>query len=326
MANPDLMSFGPLPSRAEAALSEHFSVHKAYPPDDPDGVIARIGPTCRFAVAAGSAGPLTDARLARLPSLQIVANFGVGCDSIDVVACTRRGIIVTNTPGVLDDEVADTTIGLLLSTIRRLPMLDGFVRSGGWATAKAPWTATLVGKRVGIVGMGRIGQAIARRLSGFALADIAYHTRRPVQGLGLRHQPDLVLLAHEVDVLIVIVPGGTTTNGLITREVLEALGPSGCFINVARGSVVDELALLDLLQTGQLGMAGLDVFINEPNPDPRFFELDNVVLLPHVGSATHETRERMGALVVDNLIAWKDGRSLLTPLLETLVSKPRLER
>ena len=317
MANPDLLSFGPLPSRAESALSEHFTVHKAYPPDDPDGVIARIGPTCRFAVAAGSAGPLTDARLARLPSLQIVANFGVGCDSIDVAACARRGIIVTNTPGVLDDEVADTTIGLLLSTIRRLPMLDGFVRSGGWASAKAPWTATLVGKRVGIVGMGRIGQAVARRLSGFALAEVAYHTRRPVQGLGLRHQPDLVSLAREVDALIVIVPGGTATNGLVTREVLEALGPTGCFINVARGSVVDELALLELLQTGQLGMAGLDVFINEPNPDPRFFELDNVVLLPHVGSATHETRERMGALVVDNLLAWKDGRSLLTPLLET---------
>jgi lactate dehydrogenase-like 2-hydroxyacid dehydrogenase len=246
-----------------------------------------------------------------------VANFGVGCDAIDVAACVRRGIIITNTPGVLDDEVADTTIGLLLSTIRRLPMLDGFVRSGGWASAKAPWTATLVGKRVGIVGMGRIGQAVARRLSGFALAEVAYHTRRPVQGLGLRHQPDLVSLAREVDALIVIVPGGTATNGLVTREVLEALGPTGCFINVARGSVVDELALLELLQTGQLGMAGLDVFINEPNPDPRFFELDNVVLLPHVGSATHETRERMGALVVDNLLAWKDGRSLLTPLLET---------
>lgn len=317
MAIPDLISFGPLPPRAEAALSNHFSVHKSYPPNDPDGVIARIGPTCRFAVAAGSAGPLTDARLSRLPSLQIVANFGVGCDSIDVAACARRGIIVTNTPGVLDDEVADTTIGLLLSTIRRLPMLDRFMRSGSWAKTKAPWTATLVGKRVGLVGMGRIGQAIARRLSGFALAEIAYHTRRPVQGLGLRHQPDLVLLAREVDALIVIVPGGTETNGLVTREVLEALGPTGCFINVARGSVVDELALLDLLQTGQLGMAGLDVVMNEPNPDPRFFELDNVVLLPHVGSATHETRERMGALVIDNLVAWKDGRPLLTPLPDT---------
>lgn len=317
MATPDLISFGPLPSCAEAALSEHFRVHKAYPPDDPDGVIARIGPTCRFAVAAGSAGPLTDARLAQLPSLQIVANFGVGCDSIDVAACARRGIIVTNTPGVLDDEVADTTIGLLLSTIRRLPMLDAFVRSGGWASAKAPWTATLVGKRVGIVGMGRIGQTVARRLSGFALAEVAYHTRRPVQGLRLRHQPNLVSLAREVDALIVIVPGGAATNGLVTREVLEALGPTGCFINVARGSVVDELALIDLLQTGQLGMAGLDVFMKEPNPDPRFFELDNVVLLPHVGSATHETRERMGALVVDNLLAWKDNRPLLTPLLET---------
>jgi lactate dehydrogenase-like 2-hydroxyacid dehydrogenase len=324
MAKPALISFGSLPPCAEAALSEHFRVHKAYPPDDPEGVIARIGPTCRFAVAAGSAGPLTDARLAQLPSLQIVANFGVGCDSIDVAACARRGIIVTNTPGVLDDEVADTTIGLLLSTIRRLPMLDRFMRSGSWASAKAPWTATLVGKRVGLVGMGRIGQAVARRLSGFALAEVAYHTRRPVQGLELRHEPNLVSLAREVDALIVIVPGGTATNGLVTREVLEALGPTGCFINVARGSVVDELALLDLLQTGQLGMAGLDVFMKEPNPDPRFFELDNVVLLPHVGSATHETRERMGALVIDNLVAWKDGRPLLTPLPETPQREPRL--
>lgn len=317
MANPDLISFGPLPHHAEIALSKHFSVHKAYPPDDPDRVIARIGPACRFAVAAGAAGPLTDARFARLPSLEIVANFGVGCDAIDVAACVRRGIIITNTPGVLNDEVADTTIGLLLSTIRRLPMLDRFMRSGSWARTKAPWTGTLVGKRVGLVGMGRIGQAVARRLSGFALAEIAYHTRHPVQGLGFRYQPDLVALAREVDVLIVIVPGGAATNGLVTREALEALGPTGCFINVARGSVVDELALLDLLQTGQLGMAGLDVFLNEPNPDPRFFELDNVILLPHVGSATHETRERMGALVVDNLVAWKDGRPLLTPLPET---------
>lgn len=317
MANPDLISFGPLPHHAEIALSDHFNVHKAYPPNDFDEIIARIGPACRFAVAAGAAGPLTDARFAKLPSLEIIGNFGVGCDAIDIAACVRRGIIITNTPGVLDDEVADTTIGLLLSTIRRLPMLDRFIRSGGWASTKAPWTATLVGKRVGIVGMGRIGQAIAHRLSGFTLAEIAYHTRRPVQGLRLRYQPDLLSLAREVDVLIVIVPGGAATNGLITREVLEALGPTGCFINVARGSVVDELALLDLLHTRQLGMAGLDVFMNEPNLDPRFFDLDNVILLPHVGSATHETRERMGALVVENLVAWKEGKPLLTPLPET---------
>jgi lactate dehydrogenase-like 2-hydroxyacid dehydrogenase len=322
MSNPDLISFGLLPPQAETALQAHFTVHKAYAPDNPDEVIARIGGSCRFAMAGGAAGPLTAARLALLPALEIVANFGVGYDAIDVETCVRRGIMITNTPGVLDDEVADTTIGLLLATIRRFPMLDRFIRSGAWANAKAPWTATLVGKRVGIVGMGRIGQTIARRLSGFALAEIAYHARRPVAGLGIRHQPDLVSLAREVDALIVIVPGGPETNGLITREVLEALGPAGCFINVARGSVVDEPALLDLLQIGKLGMAGLDVFLNEPRPDPRFFELENAVLLPHVGSATHETRERMGALVVDNLVAWKEDRPVLTPVPETPQSGP----
>ena len=199
MTDPDLISFGPLPHHAEITLSQHFNVHKAYPPNDFNEVIARIGPACRFAVAAGAAGLLTDACFAQLPSLEIVGNFGVGCDGIDIASCVRRGIIITNTPGVLDDEVADTTIGLLLSTIRRLPMLDRFIRSGGWASTKAPWTDTLVGKRVGIVGMGRIGQAIARRLSGFALSEIAYHTRRPVQGLALRYQPNLVSLASEVD-------------------------------------------------------------------------------------------------------------------------------
>jgi lactate dehydrogenase-like 2-hydroxyacid dehydrogenase len=317
MTLPDLISFGPLPPRAEAALAAAFTVHKAYSPADPGTVIDLVGARCRFAMAGGAAGPLDAARFAKLPKLEIVANYGVGYDAVDVATCAARGIMVTNTPGVLDDEVADTTIALLLATIRRVPQLDRFLRSGAWAKTRAPWTATLVGKRVGIVGMGRIGQAIGRRLAGFALGEIAYHTRNPVAGVPWRHEPDLVALAAHVDALIVIVPGGAGTMGLITREVLEALGPTGCFVNVARGSVVDEAALYDCLSTGKLGMAGLDVFWNEPDIDKRFFALENTVLLPHVGSATHETRERMGALVVDNLVAWKEGRPVLTPVPET---------
>ncbi len=317
MSRPDLISFGPLPPAAEEALAQAFTVHRAYAPADPDRVIAEVGARCRFAMAGGAAGPLDRARLSGLPALEIVANYGVGYDAIDTSACAERGIVVTNTPGVLDDEVADTTIGLLLATIRRIPQLDRFLRSGAWARQRAGWTATLVGKRVGLVGMGRIGRAIARRLEGFALAEIAYHARSPAPGVPYRHQPDLLALAGEVDVLIVIVPGGAGTNGLITREVLHALGSEGCFVNVARGSVVDEPALLEALTTGKLGMAGLDVFWNEPEPNPAFFALDNVVVLPHVGSATHETRKRMGLLVVDNLIAWKDGDPPPTPVPET---------
>lgn len=252
----------------------------------------------------------------RLPALEIIANFGVGYDTVDAQAAAERGIIVTHTPDVLDEEVADLTLGLLLATVRRLPQADRFVRAGGWLKGAFPLTATLRGRTVGILGMGRIGRAIAHRLEAFGVS-VVYHSRRPVPDLAYVHFPDLKAMAAAVDTLVVIVPGGPTTRHMVNEEVLAALGPEGVLVNVARGSVVDEEALLRALQAGTILAAGLDVFADEPRVPPAFFDLDNVVLLPHVGSATVHTRTAMGQLVVDNLFSWFQGKGPLTPVPET---------
>jgi lactate dehydrogenase-like 2-hydroxyacid dehydrogenase len=261
---------------------------------------------------------VTEALMARLPALEIVANFGVGYDSVDAEAAGRRGVVVTNTPGVLDDEVADLTVGLLLATIRQIPQAERHLREGKWPAGGFPLTATLRDRTLGIVGMGRIGRAIARRLEGFG-RPIAYHSRRPVADVPYTHYPELVALARDVDALIVIVPGGLETDRMINAEVLAALGPKGVLINVARGSVVDEPALVKALEDGTIAAAGLDVFANEPHVPEALIGMDNVVLLPHVASATHVTRNAMGQLVVDNLLAWAAGKPVLTPVPETPV-------
>lgn len=324
-ARPDLLQTGPMMAMIEAQLNEHFTVRRLDAPDA-EAVLAEIGPHIRAAATGvgstgGGARRVTDALMARLPALEIVANFGVGYDSVDAEAAGRRGIVVTNTPGVLDDEVADLTVGLVLSTIRQLPQAERYLRAGKWPSGAFPLTATLRDRTIGIVGMGRIGKAIAQRLEGFG-RPIAYHSRRPVEGVPYRHYPDLLGLARDVDVLIVIVPGGPETNHMINAEVLAALGPTGSLINVARGSVVDEEALIKALQQGTIASAGLDVFANEPHVPEALIALDNVVLLPHVASATHLTRNAMGQLVVDNLTAWFSGRPPLTPVPETPVKTP----
>lgn len=313
---PDALQPKPLPEGAQRLLEQHFTVHKLWTAADPDTMLADLAPRCAYAVCTGHY-PFDAGFFQRFPHLEIVSNYGVGYDTIDTAAAAQRGIVVTNTPGVLDDEVADTTIALILSTIRRIPQADAYVRAGRWLEKPFPLTATLVGRSIGLVGMGRIGQAIAKRLSAFAVKDIAYHTRRPQPDLPYRYAPKLLDMARDVDVLVVIVPGGVDTRHLVDRAVMEALGPGGCLINVARGSVVDETALIDCLTTGKLGMAGLDVFEDEPRVPPALFTLENVVLTPHVGSATAQTRNAMGLLVVENLIAWKDGRAPITPVPET---------
>jgi lactate dehydrogenase-like 2-hydroxyacid dehydrogenase len=204
-----------------------------------------------------------------------------------------------------------------LAAIRRIPQADRFVREGRWTSEAFPLSPTLIGRMVGVVGFGRIGQTIAKRLSSFAVRGVCYHARRPREGSPLPYYADLVAMARDCDVLIVITPGGPETRHLVSREVMEALGPGGCLVNVARGSVVDEAALLDCLRSRKLGMAGLDVFEREPQVPPEFFALDNVVLAPHIGSATHHTRDAMGMLVVENLVAWKHGKPPLTPVPET---------
>ena len=256
--------------------------------------------------------------MARLPNLDIIASFGVGYDHIDAhAAAARRGIVVTNTPDVLTEEVADTAIGLLLCTVRELPQAERYLRAGKWRERAYPLSrATLRNRTVGMVGMGRIGMAIARRLEAFG-TPIAYHTRQQRPDLPYRHYPNLIDMARAVDVLMIIVPGGAATRNMIGAPVLEALGPEGILINVARGSVVDEDALIAALEQKKILAAGLDVFAREPEVPAALIAMDNVVLLPHVGSASVFTREMMDQLVVDNILAWAARKPPLTPVPET---------
>jgi lactate dehydrogenase-like 2-hydroxyacid dehydrogenase len=261
--------------------------------------------------------PIDDTLLAALPMLQIVASFGVGYDHIDAKAAARRGIVVTHTPDVLTEEVADTAIGLLLNTVRELPQAERYLRDGKWPAGNFRLSpATLRDRTVGMVGLGRIGVAIARRLEAFGVP-VAYHTRQPRPELGYRHYPQLIHMARDVDTLIVIVPGGAATRNMIDAAVLDALGPNGIVINVARGSVIDEPALIAALRERRILAAGLDVFAAEPNVPAELLAMENVVLLPHVGSASEFTRAKMDQLLVDNIRAWAAGRPPLTPVPET---------
>jgi lactate dehydrogenase-like 2-hydroxyacid dehydrogenase len=257
--------------------------------------------------------------MAELPNLKIVANFGVGYDAVDSHYAGANGIMVTNTPDVLTEEVADTAIGLLLNTIRELSAAERHLRAGDWE-AKGNYRLTpltLRGRKVGIFGMGRIGAAIAKRLEAFGVS-IAYHNRRQVDGLGYDYHATLVDLARAVDTLIIVVPGGDSTRHAINAEVLAALGPNGVLINIGRGTTVDELALIAALTNRTIAAAGLDVFEHEPHVRPEFMTLPNAVLLPHVGSASVHTRDAMGNLCVDNLVSWFSGQGAVTPVPETL--------
>jgi lactate dehydrogenase-like 2-hydroxyacid dehydrogenase len=283
---------------------------------DRDALLASLAQVRAMAVSA-PVEPINDALLARLPQLEIVASFGVGYDHIDAAAAAKRGIIVTHTPGVLTEEVADTALGLLLCTVRELPQAERYLRAGKWLEREYPLTkASLRDRSVGLVGMGRIGRAIARRLEAFGVP-IAYHARQPRPDLAYRHYPDLIEMARAVDILLVIVPGGPTTRNLIDAKVLEALGPEGILINMARGSVVDEPALIEALKQGKIMAAGLDVFAKEPHVPQDLIAMENVVLFPHLGSASKFTREKMDQLMVDNILAWAAGKPPLTPVPET---------
>ncbi|AZI38069.1 putative 2-hydroxyacid dehydrogenase [Caenibius tardaugens NBRC 16725] len=316
MIRPDILVAAPMPLAVMAALDARFTAHRLWELGGADA----LPPTTRDAIVGIAANTLAgqiDSRLFdRLPHLQIVANFGVGYDNVDARAAAERGVIVTNTPGVLDAEVADLTVGLLLATIRRIPQADRYVREGRWATQPFPLSATLQGRQIGILGLGAIGKAIARRLAAFDLA-IAYCGRHRQPDVPYAYFPDARSLAQACDVLIVIVPGGDATTHLVDRPVLTALGPQGVLINVSRGSVVDEEALIAALQDGTIAAAGLDVYVNEPHVPAALIAMANVVLLPHVGSGSVATRAAMGQLVVDNLIAWFTQGKPLTPVAES---------
>ena len=319
MSKPALLMTGPMMPLIENGCDAAFTVHRLQQAADREALLKQIAPDIRAICTGSHTGVKTDAALmGHFPNLKIVGNFGVGYDTVDVAAAAKRGMIVTNTPDVLTEEVADTAIGLLLNTVREFYRAEKWLRDGRW-TKEGDYRltpASLRDRSVGIAGLGRIGKAIARRLEAFGVP-VSYYGRKPQSGVPYRHYPDLVAMARDVDTLIVVTPGGAGTQNMINAAVLGALGTRGILINMARGSVVDEAALIDALKKGTILAAGLDVFVGEPDVNPALLELDNLTLFPHVGSASMHTRNAMGQLVVDNLVAFAEGKPPKTPVPET---------
>jgi lactate dehydrogenase-like 2-hydroxyacid dehydrogenase len=308
---PEILAVGKIAPYYAERLRSAFSCHPI-PASPLNDSLSAIAPQIRGIAGTGES-VISRALLDRLPAVQIISICGVGYDGVDVPAARERGIIVTHTPNVLNDEVANLGFGLLLSVARAIPEADRFVRAGGWSKGAFHFGHKVSGARLGIVGLGRIGRAIARRAEAFGM-EIAYCGRRPVADVAYPYYDHPAKLASRVDFLVVICPGGTATRGLIDAEVLAALGPEGFLINISRGSVVDEDALVAALEAGQIAGAGLDVFVDEPNVPAGLLGRDNVVLTPHIGSATTATRQAMADLAFDNLDAHFSGRPVLTPI------------
>jgi lactate dehydrogenase-like 2-hydroxyacid dehydrogenase len=312
----DVLLTAPASAEMQKALSDSFVLHRLWDENDPEAFLLRAGPRIRgiartFPAAVGR--ELID----RLPALEIIASYGVGYDSVDVGYASSRGIVVTNTPDVLTEEVADVAVALLVMTVRQLGAAERYLRAGRWPEADYPLTPlSLRDHTVGLVGLGRIGMAIARRLEA-ARIGIAYHNRKPRADVPYRYFGDLRELAAAVDSLMVVLPGGSGTHRMVNASVLDALGADGVPVNIGRGTTVEEEALSTALAEGRIRGAGLDVYMNEPNIDPRWLSLDNAVLLPHVGSASAHTRRAMGMLVVENLRSWFYDGKPLTPVPET---------
>jgi lactate dehydrogenase-like 2-hydroxyacid dehydrogenase len=304
---PDLLQIGGITDTMRDRLSEHFTIHKLDDAAYPAEAITHIATNGHDGVPADV--------MAACPNLKMVSCYGVGYDAIDTKAAADRGILVTHTPDVLNAEVASTTILLMLASFRNFLADEAHARSGAWEQGGAPLSRSADNRRVGILGLGRIGQAIADKLAAFN-ADIHYHTRTK-KDVPYTYHASLTDMAQAVEVLICITPGGPSTYRIVNAEVMDALGSEGTLINVSRGSVVDEPAMVQALQEGRLGYAALDVFEAEPKIPDALKTMSNVVLLPHVGSATHETRAAMGGLVVDNLIAHLTTGKVHTPVPET---------
>lgn len=306
----DLLLIGDATPRMLERFADGFVVHRAGDIGDLAGFLAESGAAVE-AVATNGHDGIRPEIMDALPNLKIISCYGVGYDSIDVKRAVDRGILVTHTPNVLNADVANTAIMLMLAVSRRLIRDDRWVRSGDWKSkGNAPLTRSIEGKPVGILGLGRIGETVARKLAAFD-CEIVYHSRNEKPDVPWRYYDNLVSMARDVDYLVVITPGGPATEKIVNRDVIEALGPEGTLINVSRGSVVDEAELVAALQEGRLGNAGLDVFVREPDVPEALLTMDNVVLTPHVGSATVETRQAMGDLTVDNLNAFfADGKAI----------------
>ncbi len=309
-----ILQIGPYPSWDETALSERFVLHRFFEVDDKAAYLAEHGPEIRGIATRGDRGA-DGALIGALPNLEIIAVYGVGFDAVDLEAARAQGVKVTNTPDVLTEDVADLGIAMMLAKARGMMGAEAWVRSGRWASVGGyPLQNRVHGKRAGVLGLGRIGMAVAKRLAAFNM-EIAYGDLGPRPGAeAWRFLADPVALADHSDFLFVTLAASAETRHIVDRAVLEALGPTGMLINISRAANVDETALLEALERGRLGSAAIDVFEGEPNIDPRFLALDNVLLQPHQASGTTETRKAMGKLVHDNLVAHFEGRQLLTPV------------
>lgn len=313
----DVLLVGPPKPVIADGLGRAFNVIRIDDVKDDAKFFAETAPRIRAIACSATSERIPGSLMERFPKLEIVSSFGVGYDHMDSQWAAAHGVVLTNTPDVLTEEVADTALGLLLNTVREFPQAERYLRAGKWPQKDYPLSkASLRNRTVGLVGMGRIGQAIARRLDAMQVP-VVYHARRPAAGVSYRHYPKLTDMARDVDVLLVITPGGAATRNLIDAEVLKALGPQGILINMARGSVVDEDALIEALRNRTILSAGLDVFLREPDVPAALIEMDHVVLFPHLGSSSAATREKMDQLVVDNLVAWASGKPALTPVPET---------
>ncbi|MGH6975863.1 MAG: 2-hydroxyacid dehydrogenase [Stellaceae bacterium] len=311
MGRIDVVAASALYSPVMEALKATYAVHALHQATDRAAFLAPLKDKVRGVATFTS---MVDAGLMdALPRLEIVASMSIGLDHVDLAAAKARGIRVTNTPRVLTDDVADLAIGLMVAVSRRLVVADRYVRDGSWLKGPMPLQSKLGGTTLGVLGMGRIGQAIAKRAAAMNMT-IVYHGPRPKPELPYRFYPDLAAMAAGVDYLVVAVPGGPATRHLVDARIIAALGPKGAIINVARGSVVDQVALIAALAERKLAGAGLDVFEDEPRVPEALAQLDSVVLTPHVGSATHPTRLAMGRLMLDNLAAHFAGKPLLTPV------------
>jgi len=314
---PDVLMVGARKPVMMKGFEGKVNLHHWLELKDKGAFVKESGGKIRAIAIAYTANKVDENFLKQFPKLEQVSSFGVGYDHIDAKWAGAQGITVTNTPDVLNEEVADTAIGLLLCTVREFPQSERFLRAGKWPQGHYPLTkATLRDRTVGMVGMGRIGKAIARRLEAFGVP-VVYHSRNPQPGVTYKYYPKLIDMARDVDTLMVIVPGGASTQNMINAEVLKALGPRGVVVNMARGSVVDEPALIEALKNRTIYSAGLDVFAKEPHVPKELIEMDHIVLFPHLGSSTEVTRAAMDQLVVDNILAWAAGKPPLTPVSET---------
>ena len=315
MQKPKILALGKLMPVVREGLQAEFDLREMPPDADREAFLQSVAPVIRGLACGG--GVVDGAFQDRFPKLEIIANFGVGYDNIDAAHAARLGVMVTNTPDVLTDEVADLATGLMIATVREIPASDRWVRAGNWTRSSYPLSkGTLREKKLGILGLGRIGKAVARRAEAFGL-EISYYGRTKQPDLPYRYFSSLKDIASHSDILLSMLPASSATHKAVNADVLEALGKDGTFINVGRGSTVDEAALIKALQDGTILSAGLDVFADEPNVPEALMAMDNVVLLPHIGSASQDTRNAMGRLQLENLRQWFEGKGPVTPVAET---------